>query len=184
MRRRPAQERQPSTRGARRHCSRSLQVVEARHRYLTGTLPVIALLAMALVGLVGCSGSAKPSGPASADAAGGLQGHDHGQTIDTSPPVAPHNGVLDVRVDKLPPDAVEFKWEPTNLLLHPGQTVTLEIANNDRMQHNIVIQAVKVNRNLPVGKVTEVRFTAPSAGTYAFWCKYHLQMMKGTITVE
>jgi plastocyanin len=147
-------------------------------------LPAIALLAMALLGLVGCTGSAKPSGPASASAAGSPQGHDHGQTIDTSPPVPPRNGVLDVRVDKLPPDAVEFKWKPTNLLLHPGQPVALQIANNDRMQHNIVIQAVKVNRNLPVGKVTVVRFTAPSAGTYAFWCKYHLQMMKGTITVE
>jgi plastocyanin len=62
--------------------------------------------------------------------------------------------------------------------------VTLRIANKDYMQHNLVFQAAKVNRNLPVGKVTDIRFTAPPAGTYAFWCKYHLQMMRGTITVQ
>ena len=41
-----------------------------------------------------------------------------------------------------------------------------------------------MNQNLPVGKVTTIRFTAPQAGTYVFWCKYHLQMMQGRIMVE
>ncbi len=149
-------------------------------------LPVIALLAMALLGLVGCTSSAKRAGPAlaNASAAGNDQQHGHAQTVDTSPPVAARGGVVDMRIDQLQPNAVEFRWQPTNLLLRHGQKVTLKVTNRDYMQHNIVFQAVKVNRNLPVGKVTVVSFTAPSAGTYAFWCKYHLQMMKGTITVQ
>jgi plastocyanin len=149
-------------------------------------LPVVALLALALFGLAGCGTSAKPTRPALASprAHAGAGAHDHGQAAAASPPVAPRNGVLDMRVDKLGPTEVEFQWKPTNIVLSPGQKVTLRVANNDYMQHNFLFQAAKINRNLPVGKVTTVRFTAPSAGTYAFWCKYHLQMMKGSITVR
>jgi plastocyanin len=149
-------------------------------------LAAVALLATALLGLAGCTASAKPTRPAaaSAGAAGGAQQHDHGQAAAATPPVAPRGGVLDMRIDQLAHNAVEFQWKPANLLLRPGQTVTLRVANNDYMQHNFLFQGARVNRNLPVGKVTTVRFTAPSAGTYAFWCKYHLQMMKGTVTVR
>jgi len=144
---------------------------------------VVALLATALIGLAGCTISAKRPQPAAASAGDDAR-HGHGQTADTSPPVAPRAGVVDMRIDQLAPAAVEFQWKPGNLLLHPGQTVTLKVANHDYMQHNFLFQAGKVNRNLPVGRVTAIRFTAPSAGTYAFWCKYHLQMMKGSITVQ
>lgn len=82
-----------------------------------------------------------------------------------------------MRVDKLGRQDVVFQWKPGNLLLEPGQKVTLEVANNDYMQHNLQFKAAKVNQNLPVGKVTTIRFTAPQAGAYAFWCKYHLQMI-------
>src|SRR6266542_320574 len=100
------------------------------------TLPVVALLVTALLGLAGCGAPAKSSQPAlsrTTRAAGDQPAHehDHGQAP-ASPPVAPRNGVLDVRV----------------------------------------------------GKVTTIRFTAPQAGTYAFWCKYHLQMMQGKVTVQ
>jgi plastocyanin len=145
---------------------------------------VVALLAMALLGLVGCSSSAKPTQPAAGASAGATKQHAHGQGAVPGPPVAPRAGVLDMRIDQLAPTEIDFQWRPGNLLLHPGQTVTLRIANRDYMQHNLVFQAAKVNRNLPVGKLTDIRFTAPPAGTYAFWCKYHLQMMRGTVTVQ
>jgi plastocyanin len=152
------------------------------------TLTVVALLVTALLGLAGCGAPAKSSQPAlsrTTRAAGDQPAHehDHGQAP-ASPPVAPRNGVLDVRVDKLGPQDVVFQWKPGNLLLEPGQKVTLEVANNDYMQHNLQFEAARVNQNLPVGKVTTIRFTAPQAGTYAFWCKYHLQMMQGKVTVQ
>lgn len=151
-------------------------------------LPVVALLATALLGLVGCGASGKSSRPAlpRATAAGPDQSaheHDHGQAP-AGPPVAPHDGILDMRIDQLGPDDVVFQWKPGNLLLEPGQKVTVEVANNDYMQHNLVFKAANVNQNLPVGKTTAIRFTAPTAGTYTFWCKYHLQMMQGKVTVQ
>jgi plastocyanin len=152
------------------------------------TLPVVALLVTALFGVAGCSASARSSQPArtkttSAAAAQQAHGHDHGQAP-AGPAVAPRDGVLDMRVDKLGPQDVVFQWKPGNVLLKPGQKVTLKVANNDYMQHNLQFKAAKVNQNLPVGKVTSITFTAPRAGTYVFWCKYHLQMMQGQVTVQ
>lgn len=149
------------------------------------TLPVAALLVTALFGLTGCGGSAKSHQPALARTAAGQPAHqhDHGQAPSTAP-VAPRGGVLDMRVDEPGPQDVVFTWKPGNLLLQPGQKVTLKVANNDYMQHNLLFKAAKVNQNLPVHKVTTITFTAPRAGTYVFWCKYHLQMMQGRITVR
>jgi plastocyanin len=147
---------------------------------------VAPLLATAILCLAGCGPSAKPKPALSSTAAtqqAAAGGHDHG-SVPGAPPVAPRNGVLDMRVDPVGPTDVEFQWKPGNLLLKAGQKVTLEIANRDYMQHNLMFQAAKVNTNLKVGKVTTIRFTAPPAGTYSFWCKYHLQMMRGRITVR
>ena len=150
-------------------------------------LPVAALLVTAILCLAGCGASAKPQPALSPAAANGQQAaageHDHGAAPST-PPVAPRNGLLDIRVDPVGPTDVEFQWKPGNLLLKAGQKVTLEIANRDYMQHNLMFEAAKVNTNLKVGKVTTITFTAPPAGTYSFWCKYHLQMMQGRITVQ
>jgi plastocyanin len=148
-------------------------------------LPVAALLVTAILCLAGCSASSKPK-PALSPAAAGQRaagGHDHGTAPDT-PPVAPRDGVLDIRVDPVGPTDTVFQWKPGNLLLKAGQKVTLEVANRDYMQHNLMFQAARVNTNLKVGKVTTIRFTAPQAGSYRFWCKYHLQMMQGEISVR
>lgn len=152
------------------------------------TLPAVTLLATALFGLTGCGATAKTPQPALSKAnsvAAGQSAHEreHSQ-VQSGPPVAPRDGVLEMRIDQLGPQDVVFQWKPGNLLLEPGQRVTLEVANHDYMQHNLLFKAAKVNQNLPVGKVTTVTFTAPRAGTYAFWCKYHLQMMQGRITVQ
>lgn len=149
-------------------------------------LPVAALLVTAILCLAGCSASSKPKpalSPAAATGQRAAGGHDHGTGPDT-PPVAPRDGVLDIRVDPVGPTDTVFQWKPGNLLLKAGQKVTLEVANRDYMQHNLMFQAAGVNTNLKVGKVTTIRFTAPRAGSYRFWCKYHLQMMQGEITVQ
>ena len=151
------------------------------------TLPVVALLATAILVLAGCTVSAKPQSalaPQTTVAANqSAQAHDHSQ-LPTGPPVAPRNGLLDMRIDQLGPQDVVFQWKPGNLVLQAGQRVTLKVANHDYMQHNLLFKAVGVNRNLPVGKTTTISFTAPQAGSYVFWCKYHLQMMQGKVTVQ
>ena len=152
---------------------------------------VVVLLAVALVSTTGWALSASRSAPAApAAAAAAAQPHDHsthshGGTAQNTPPVAPRDGVVAIAVPPLPKTAVNFIWNPEHLLLAAGQKVTLKVANGDYMQHNLTFKAAKVAQNLPVDATTTITFTAPAKpGLYRFYCKYHLQMMEGAITVR
>ena len=88
-------------------------------------------------------------------------------------------------VPPLPKTAVNFIWKPEHLLVAAGQKVTLKVANADYMQHNFTFKAAKVAKNLPVDATTTIKLTAPAKpGLYTFYCKYHLQMMEGAVTVR
>ena len=124
-------------------------------------VPVAVLLAAALLAAAGCGAAATPV------------------------PVAPVGGVLSIRVDQLAPGATEFQWKPDSLALAAGRAVTLRIANADYMQHNFTFKPAKVAKNLPVDATTTIELTAPAKpGVYTFYCKYHLQMMEGAVTVR
>ena len=159
---------------------------------------VVALVAVALVSTVGWALSARRPAPASqAEAAAAVQanahaGHDpaaathqhEGSALDT-PPTAPRDGVLAMTVPPLPKTAENFIWRPEHLVLGAGQPVTLKVANGDYMQHNFTFKAAKVAKNLPVDVTTTIKLTAPTKpGVYRFYCKYHLQMMEGAVTVR
>jgi plastocyanin len=159
---------------------------------------VVVLVAVALVSTVGWALSARRPAPASkAEAAAAVQAdahaghdltaadHDHGGSALDTPPIAPRDGVLAMTVPPLPKTAVNFIWRPEHLVLAAGQSVTLKIANGDYMQHNFTFKAAKVAKNLPVDATTTIQLTAPAKpGVYRFYCKYHLQMMEGAVTVR
>src|SRR5215207_8843276 len=148
---------------------------------------VVVLLVVALVSTVGWAVSARrtatanqttaaateaqPHGHSSANATNGPAGHGHGGTAMTVPP--------------LPKTAVNFIWKPEHMLVAAGQKLTLKVANADYMQHNFTFKPAKVAKNLPVDATTTIKLTAPAKpGQYIFYCKYHLQMMEGAITVQ
>jgi plastocyanin len=157
---------------------------------------VVVVLAVALVSTVGWALSARRQAPASqATAAAAVQagangGHDpashsHGGTAQNTPPMAPRDGVLAMTVPPLPKTAVNFIWKPEHMLVAAGQKLTLKVANADYMQHNFTFKAAKVAKNLPVDATTTIELTAPAKpGLYTFYCKYHLQMMEGAVTVR
>ena len=157
---------------------------------------VVILLVVALVGTAGWAVTARRSTPAGqATAAGGavqahahagqVPAHSHGGTAQNTPPITPRDGVVVMTVPPLPRTAVNFIWKPEHLLVAAGQKLTLKVANADYMQHNLTFKAAKVARNLPVDATTTIRFTAPvKPGSYRFYCKYHLQMMEGAVTVR
>jgi plastocyanin len=141
--------------------------------------PLIVVLAvLALVSTAGWIVTASRSAPAAQSAAAAQAAareavpHTHGPP--GGPLVAPRDGVLAVTVPKLPRHAINFQWQPGNLLLAAGQPVTLKITNDDTMQHNFTFKPMKVAKNLRVGATTTISFTAPRPGTYLFYCKYHL----------
>jgi plastocyanin len=157
---------------------------------------VVVLLVVALVSTVGWALSARRPAPAAqptaaAAAQGAAQaGHDpathsHGGTAQNTPPIAPRDGVIAMTVPPLPKTAVNFIWKPEHMVVAAGQKVTLKVANADYMQHNFTFKPAKVARNLPVDETTTIELTAPAKpGTYIFYCKYHLQMMEGAVTVR
>jgi plastocyanin len=157
---------------------------------------VVILLVVALVSTAGWAITARRSAPeGQASAAGGVvadahAGHDaaahsNGGTAQNTPPIAPRDGVVVMTVPPLPKTAVNFIWKPEHLLVTAGQKVTLKVANADYMQHNFTFKAARVAKNLPVDATTTIRLTAPAKpGLYRFYCKYHLQMMEGAVTVR
>jgi plastocyanin len=158
---------------------------------------VVILLVVALVSTAGWAITARRSAPeGQASAAGGavqanahaghdVAAHSHGGTALDTPPIAPRDGVVVMTVPPLPKTAVNFIWKPEHLLVAAGQKVTLKVANADYMQHNFTFKAAKVAQNLPVDATTTIRLTAPAKpGLYRFYCKYHLQMMEGAVTVR
>ena len=157
---------------------------------------VVILLVVALVSTAGWAITARRSAPErQASAAGGVlpanaqagqvAAHSHGGTAQFTPPIAPREGVVAMTVPRLPKNAENFIWRPEHLLVAAGQKVTLKVANVDYMQHNFTFKAAKVAKNLPVDATTTIRLTAPAKpGVYRFYCKYHLQMMEGAVTVR
>jgi plastocyanin len=157
---------------------------------------VVVLLVVALISTVGWAISARrQASTADAEAAAAVQasahaGHDpaahsHGGTAQSAPAIAPRDGVLAMTVPPLPKTATNFIWKPEHLLIGAGQKLTLKVANADYMQHNFTFKAAGVAKNLPVDATTTIRLTAPSKpGVYRFYCKYHLQMMEGAVTVQ
>ena len=152
---------------------------------------VVAVLVVALAGTAAWAVTARKPAPASqasqaaAAAAEQAAPHQHGGTAQNTPPIAPREGVVVMTVPPLPKTAVNFVWKPEHLLVAAGQKVTIKVANADYMQHNFTFKAAKVAKNLPIDATTTIRLTAPQKpGLYRFYCKYHLQMMEGAVTVR
>jgi plastocyanin len=156
---------------------------------------IVVLLAVALVGTAGWAVTARQPAPASQAAAPAAAAvpanahdaipHSHGGTAQNTPPMAPRDGVVAMTVPPLPKTAVNFIWRPEHVLVAAGQRFTIKVANTDYMQHNFTFKEAKVAKNLPVDATTTIQLTAPAKpGIYRFYCKYHLQMMEGAVTVR
>ena len=74
-------------------------------------------------------------------------------------------------------------WDTTSFDLKAGSSYTLEVTNQDGVEHNFTFAAGKASQDIEANEDATVSFTAPAAGSYPFFCKYHPSVMKGTITV-
>ena len=74
-------------------------------------------------------------------------------------------------------------WDTTSFDLKSGTSYSLEVTDQDSIEHNFTFAEGDANQDVEGGEDAKVTFTAPAAGTYPFFCKYHPTAMKGTITV-
>lgn len=64
----------------------------------------------------------------------------------------------------------DLKFTPNVINAKPGDTVNVSVVNSGKTDHTFVVPDLKVSVQIPAGKTTQVTFTAPAAGTYAFQC--------------
>lgn len=78
--------------------------------------------------------------------------------------------------------AANIAWSTTDIRVAAGD-VTFVVKNTDKVEHNLTVEGGgNVNKDVEGGKT--VKATANlKPGTYPFHCKYHPDVMKGTITV-
>ena len=74
-------------------------------------------------------------------------------------------------------------WDTTSLEMAAGANATVEVTNEDTVEHNFTFAEANADEDIEGGEDATVTFTAPAAGSYEFFCKYHPQAMRGTVTV-
>jgi cytochrome c oxidase subunit 2 len=84
--------------------------------------------------------------------------------------------------NQVPVHVKGYSFDPAQLQLKAGQTVTFVVDNADPVEHNLTIDGLKVNQDVSGGKTAKVKAEL-AAGTYAFHCEYHPKQMTGTVTV-
>jgi plastocyanin len=79
--------------------------------------------------------------------------------------------------------ASDFKFDKTSLDMRSGSQVKVELRNQGQAEHNFTFTEAGANQDVEAGEDATATFTAPAAGSYQFFCKYHPSQMKGTVTV-
>ena len=85
--------------------------------------------------------------------------------------------------DELKLTAQGIRWDTTTLQLTSGASYRVEVTNEDSVRHNFTFEQASADTDVAGGENATVTFTAPAAGSYEFFCKYHPQGMRGTVTV-
>jgi len=85
--------------------------------------------------------------------------------------------------DELQLAASGTAWDTTSFELTSGTDYSIEVDNQDGVQHNFTFEAAQADVDIPANEDATVTFTAPAAGSYEFVCAIHPAAMKGTITV-
>jgi plastocyanin len=74
-------------------------------------------------------------------------------------------------------------WDKTSLDMTSGAEVRVEVTNQDTIEHNFTFAEAGADQDVEGGEDATASFTAPAAGSYEFFCKYHPSAMRGTVTV-
>lgn len=82
----------------------------------------------------------------------------------------------------------EFSFNPANISVKAGEKVKITFKNNGQAPHDLVFEGLGIGTKIiGGGQVDVVEFTAPSSGTYTFFCSVpgHRELgMEGTLKVE
>jgi plastocyanin len=139
----------------------------------------VAALSAGLVLVLGGCGSGGGDG---GSGAGGAYGGGETATTVAAAPTTTAAPAADAGGNTL--TAGGTRWLSSELTFEAGEKVSLEVKNNDDIEHNFTFAEAKADTDIEGGETATVQFTAPAAGTYEFVCEYHPASMKGTVKVS
>lgn len=80
--------------------------------------------------------------------------------------------------------AFDNYFEPTSLQFEPGADVSLSLENSGSVSHSITIPDLDFEAEAQSGDTIDNSFVAPDEpGSLDFYCKFHPDEMKGTISI-
>lgn len=92
-------------------------------------------------------------------------------------------GFNDSFIEGLPP---HDGFSPDQIIVYRGDSVTIHFYNteDEEERHSFTMAApYTMDNDLNWKENKTFTFTANTAGTFQFWCKYHLPSMTGSLTV-
>lgn len=63
-----------------------------------------------------------------------------------------------------------WKWDPDLLVVPLGASLTINIRNDDGVDHGFAIREFNIDRRLPAGRTTQLRLLANREGEFEFYC--------------
>lgn len=92
------------------------------------------------------------------------------------------------RVTEISVVGTEFNFNPASIGVKAGERVKLTFKNSGRAPHNLFIEGLNIGtKTISGGQTDVVEFTAPSSGTYTFFCSipgHRASGMEGNLKVE
>jgi plastocyanin len=100
-----------------------------------------------------------------ASACGGYGGSSSGSKS-SSTESASSGGKTEVEMD-------DYYFDPKVIKGKPGETVTLELKNEGKTDHNFTVDGQGIDTTVSPDASAEVSVTIPKSGSVAFYCKFH-----------
>jgi plastocyanin len=81
-------------------------------------------------------------------------------------------------------DAYDFYFKQTSMQLSLGADVTVNFTNNGDTTHSFTVPDLDLETEVESAEATEINFQVPDEpGVLDFFCKFHPDDMKGTISI-
>ena len=80
-------------------------------------------------------------------------------------PIKPTGNVVEINIT-----ANKNKWDPTLITVKAGDTVKINLINEDPYDHGFAIEAFGINKRMLVKQKDTIEFVASKKGDFPFYC--------------